>query len=233
MTWLDFTIRLAVAFLLGSVIGLERQWRQRMAGLRTNTLVCVGAALFVMLSTLTPGEASPTRIAAQVVSGIGFLGGGVILKEGASIRGLNTAATLWCAAAIGTFSGSGLILQAFLGAVAVLTTNIFLRPLGYKINQQPLNGTEVELCYRCSVICYGKDEAHVRALLLQAVSSTTLMKLRSLNSEDLEDSDKVEVEADLVTQERNDAFLEQIVSRLSLEPGICAISWRIIEQEYG
>ena len=97
MTWLDFTIRLTVAFLLGSVIGLERQWRQRMAGLRTNTLVCVGAALFVMLSTMTPGDSSPTRIAAQVVSGIGFLGGGVILKEGATIRGLNTAATLWCA----------------------------------------------------------------------------------------------------------------------------------------
>lgn len=119
MTWLDFTIRLAAAFLLGSLIGLERQWRQRLAGLRTNTLVATGAALFVMLGVMTPG-ANPTQIPAYVVSGVGFLGGGVILKEGATIRGLNTAATLWCAASIGSLSGFGFFSQALIGAVAVV-----------------------------------------------------------------------------------------------------------------
>jgi putative Mg2+ transporter-C (MgtC) family protein len=233
MTWIDFAIRLAVAFFLGSVIGLERQWRQRMAGLRTNTLVATGASLFVMLSVLTPGEASPTRVAAQVVSGIGFLAGGVILREGLSVRGLNTAATLWCAAAIGALTGAGFLSQAFIGSVAVLVANIILRPLGYRINQEPLKGTEIELCYRCSVVCRGQDEAHVRALLLQIVGTNSGIRLRSLNSEDLETPDKVEVEADLLTQERNDAFLEQIISRLSLEPGVTAVSWRVIEQEYG
>ncbi len=153
MEWTDFVIRLGVAFLLGAVLGLERQWRQRLAGLRTNTLVATGAALFVMLSTLTPGDSSPTRVAAQVVSGIGFLAGGVILREGATVRGLNTAATLWCAAAIGALSGAGLLLQAGIGTVAVLVANLVLRPLGYRINQQPLKGTELELCYRCDVIC--------------------------------------------------------------------------------
>jgi len=233
MTWTEFTIRLVVAFLLGSVLGLERQWRQRMAGLRTNTLVATGAALFVMLSVLTPGDSSPTRIAAQVVSGIGFLGGGVILREGLTVRGLNTAATLWCAAAIGSLSGAGLLLHAGIGTVAVLAANLILRPLGYRINQQPLKGTELELCYRCDVVCRAQDETHVRALLLQAVSGGNL-QLRSLYSEDLEDKpDRVSVEAELVTQERNDAFLEQIVSRLSLEPGVIASRWRIIEQEFG
>ncbi len=233
MTWTEFTIRLVVAFLLGSVLGLERQWRQRMAGLRTNTLVATGAALFVMLSVLTPGDSSPTRIAAQVVSGIGFLGGGVILREGLTVRGLNTAATLWCAAAIGSLSGAGLLLHAGTGTVAVLAANLILRPLGYRINQQPLKGTELELCYRCDVVCRAQDETHVRALLLQAVSGGNL-QLRSLYSEDLEDTpDRVSVEAELVTQERNDAFLEQIVSRLSLEPGVIASRWRIIEQEFG
>lgn len=232
MTWIEFTIRLAVAFLLGSAIGMERQWRQRMAGLRTNALVATGAALFVSQSVLIPGEASPTRIASYVVSGIGFLGGGVILREGLSVRGLNTAATLWCAAAIGSLSGFGFFPQAFIGAVAVLMTNIILRPLGYRINQQPLKGTELELCYRCSVVCRGIDEAHVRALLLQTVSNGR-MRLRCLQSEDLEESDRVEVEADLITQDRDDAFLEQIVSRLSLEPGVTAVRWRIIEEEYG
>ena len=233
MDWTEFTMRLAVAFLLGSLIGLERQWRQRMAGLRTNTLVCVGAALFVMLSVLTPGDASPTRIAAQVVSGIGFLGGGVILREGLSVRGLNTAASLWCAAAVGCLSGAGFISQAAIGAIAVLIANILLRPLGYRINQQPLKGTELQLCYRVEVICRSKHEIRVRALLLQAINASQ-MKLRSLHNEDLEGiPDKVSVEADLVTQERNDAYLEELVSRLSLEAGVTSVRWRIIEEEYG
>ena len=233
MTWIEFTVRLAIAFFLGSAIGFERQWRQRMAGLRTNTLVCVGASLFVMFSVMTPGDSSPTRIAAQVVSGIGFLGGGVILREGVTVRGLNTAASLWCAAAIRCLSGAGLIPQAFIGAVAVLLANIALRPLGYRINQQLLKGTELEICYRVEVICRSKHEVRVRALLLQAINSSK-MKLRSLHNEELEDMPgKVSVEADLVTQERNDSYLEELVSRLSLEQGVNGVKWRVIEEEYG
>ena len=98
-------------------------------------------------------------------------------------------------------------------------------------NQKPLKGTEVELCYRCSVVCRERDEAHVRALLLQAVNSGK-MQLRSLSSTDLKNTERVEVEADLVTQERDDAFLEQIVSRLSLDAGVSAVSWSIIEETY-
>ncbi len=181
---------------------------------------------------MTPG-ANPTQIPAYVVSGVGFLGGGVILKEGATIRGLNTAATLWCAASIGSLSGFGFFSQALIGAVAVLIANIFLRPLGYRINQQPLKGTEVELCYRCSVVCHSQHEAYIRTLLLRAINNGT-MRLHSLRSEDLEETpDRVEVEADLVTQDRNDTVLEQIVSDLSLEPGVSAVSWRIIEEKYG
>ncbi|MCS6958428.1 MAG: MgtC/SapB family protein [Pseudanabaenaceae cyanobacterium SKYGB_i_bin29] len=233
MTGREFIIRLAVAFLLGAILGLERQWRQRLAGLRTNTLVATGAALFVMLSVLTPGDSSPTRVAAQVVSGIGFLAGGVILREGLTVRGLNTAATLWCAAAIGSLAGSGMFLEATAGTLAVLLANLVLRPLGYRINQQPLKGTELELCYRCEVVCRSQDEAHVRALLLQSLGSSKL-RLRALASEDLEDkTDRVKVEAQIVTQEQSDALLEQVVSRLSLEPGVVAVRWRIIEQEFG
>ncbi|QQE63733.1 membrane protein [Leptolyngbya sp. BL0902] len=233
MDWTEFAVRLAVAFLLGSALGLERQWRQRMAGLRTSTLVATGAALFVMLSVLTPDDASPTRIAAQVVSGIGFLAGGVILREGLTVRGLNTAATIWCAAAIGSLAGAGFFAPATLGAIAVLIANTVLRPISHRINQQPLQGTELELCYQCSLICHSQDEAHVRALLLQALGPSK-MRLRSLCSEDLKDEkNRVEVEAEMVTQTRNDQLLEQIISRLSLEPGVTAASWRIIEQEFG
>src|SRR5258708_5271144 len=100
-------INLTVAFCLSAAIGFERQWRNRLAGLRTNTLVALGAASFVVFAALVPGEGSPTRVAAQVVSGIGFLGAGLIFREGMSVRGLNTAATLWCSAAIGVLAGVG------------------------------------------------------------------------------------------------------------------------------
>src|SRR4030081_3799842 len=94
-------INLAVALGLSAVIGFERQWRNRLAGLRTNTLVALGAATFVIFSALDPGDGSPTRVAAQVVSGIGFLGAGLIFREGLDVRGLNTAAPLWCSGAVG------------------------------------------------------------------------------------------------------------------------------------
>jgi len=99
---------LAVAVSLGAVIGFERQWRNRLAGLRTNALVALGSATFVVFEALMPGDTSPTRVAAQVVSGIGFIGAGLIFREGLSVRGLNTAATLWCSAAIGVLAGAAL-----------------------------------------------------------------------------------------------------------------------------
>src|SRR4051812_44299980 len=90
MEIVSFILNVGAALLMGAAIGLERQFRQRTAGLRTNALVCVGAALFVSLSRLIGPEASPSRVAAQVVSGVGFLGGGIILREGFNVRGMNT-----------------------------------------------------------------------------------------------------------------------------------------------
>ena len=103
---LDLSIGVVVAFMLATLIGAERQWRQRSAGLRTNVLVAVGAAAFVSLGMHLNGNAGAAQIAAYVVSGIGFLGAGVIMKEGAHVWGLNTAATLWCSAAVGALSPS-------------------------------------------------------------------------------------------------------------------------------
>jgi len=106
LTTLEFFTRLAVGLGCGALIGAERQWRARMAGLRTNALVAAGATLFVLYSDID-GSANSTQVAAYVVSGIGFLGGGVILRDGFHVRGLNTAATLWCSAAVGVLSASG------------------------------------------------------------------------------------------------------------------------------
>jgi putative Mg2+ transporter-C (MgtC) family protein len=152
------------------------------------------------------------------------LGAGVILREGINVRGLNTAATLWCSAMVGTFAGAGqLVASAVAGAIVVLT-NLFLRPLIYMINRQPM-GAEIETRYSVELRCHGQEEAHVRALLLQAAASAGL-GLRRLTSENLEDSPQVTVSALLVSANRNDAALEQIIGRMSLEPFVTAAHWQ-------
>jgi putative Mg2+ transporter-C (MgtC) family protein len=219
-------INLAVATLLGACIGFERQWRQRMAGLRTNTLVAIGAASFVVFESFFPGEASPTRVAAQVVSGIGFLGAGIIFREGLQVSGLNTAATLWCSAAVGLLAGSGHALHAAAATAFVVFVNLTLRPLVRLINRQPIVRAETDFRYSVRVVCRGPEEAHVRALLLQGAGGGNL-SLRQLDSTDLEESGRVEVNAMLTSPVKNDAVLEQVVGRLSLEPTVSAASWTV------
>jgi putative Mg2+ transporter-C (MgtC) family protein len=219
-------ISLGIATLLGGCIGFERQWRQRMAGLRTNTLVAIGAASFVVFSGLFPGEDSPTRMAAQVVSGIGFLGAGIIFREGLHVTGLNTAATLWCSAAVGLLAGSGHPLHAALATGFVVLVNLTLRPLVRIINRQPITQAEADLHYRVRVVCRSPEEAHIRALLLRGTGNGQL-SLRRLESNDLEESGRVEVTAELTAQSKSDAILEQVVGRLSLEPTVSAASWSV------
>jgi putative Mg2+ transporter-C (MgtC) family protein len=130
MNILDFAIRLAAALVMGALVGLERQWRQRIAGTRTNALVAAGASAFVMCAFMVRDSSrSEAQIVSYVVSGVGFLGAGVIFKDAGGVRGLNTAATIWCSAAIGAVCGLGNPFHALLVVVAVLCTNIVLRPL--------------------------------------------------------------------------------------------------------
>jgi putative Mg2+ transporter-C (MgtC) family protein len=222
---LPTALRLAVALLLGSAIGVERQWYQKMAGLRTNALVALGACGFVVFSGLV-GQGDPTRVAAQVVTGIGFLGAGVILREGINVHGLNTAATLWCSAMVGTLAGAGLLGPSVLAAGFVIVTNLVLRPLVRRLNFRSLTATDVETCYTVEIACKAAEEARMRSLLLHALSQAGL-GLRRLDSQDIADSSKVTVTAQAVAAKRNDAALEQIVGRLSLEPDVSAATWQI------
>src|SRR5439155_11891784 len=167
----EIAFRLGTALLFGAIIGFERQWRQRMAGLRTNALVSVGAAGFDLCSMTVTADSSPPRVAAQIVSGIGSLGAGVIMREGVNISGLNTAATLWCSAMVGTFAGAGQLIASVIAASFILLTNLFLRPLVRLINRQPLGAVEIETHYSVELRCQGQQEAHIRALLLQAAAS--------------------------------------------------------------
>jgi putative Mg2+ transporter-C (MgtC) family protein len=141
--WAEVLLRLSVAGALGAAIGFERELREREAGLRTHLLVCLGSALFTIISAygfhefLTSGDAvvrsDPTRIAAQIVTGIGFLGAGAIIRQGISVRGLTTAATLWVAAAIGMATGAGYYSGALIGTVLTVLALGPLRIMAYPV----------------------------------------------------------------------------------------------------
>lgn len=223
-----FVFRLGLALILGALIGAERQWRQRMAGLRTNALVAAGAAMFLMMGGLIAGDGSQGRVAAYVVSGIGFLGGGVILKDGLSIRGLNTAATLWCTAAVGALSGLGYVFFPVSGTLAILGANTLLRPIAKAMDRNK-DSADAEIVYLVRITCRLADDNHIRSRLLEAASVEALL-LRSVESEDLETDGRVRVQATLMSMGRQDTLLEQIVSRLGVEPGVTAASWQVVAE---
>jgi putative Mg2+ transporter-C (MgtC) family protein len=227
-----FAARAMVALALGAVVGLERQWRQRMAGLRTNALVALGSSLFELLGTgLAPERgADPTRIAAYVVSGVGFLGAGVLIRDGGTVRGINTAATIWCSAAIGVLAGAGFVVQAVIGALFVVLAHLTLRPVARRIDRRPASAdSEVETVYRFRAVCRAADEAHIRVLVVQALSGDEYT-LRALSSKDL-DQGHVEVVAELHRYGRDDVAMEAAVSRLSLEPSVSSVTWNVISPE--
>jgi putative Mg2+ transporter-C (MgtC) family protein len=220
-----FVLDIAAALLMGVAIGVERQWRQHPAGLRTNALVALGAALFVSLSRLMDDQNSPTRIASYIVSGLGFLGGGVILREGLNVRGMNTAATIWCSGAIGTLCGAGFVAHAALGTLAILALHLCLRPAGRWIDSRVKKSADVETLYRMRVVC-PREEAHViRTILLRHINAHPSMRVQGFTTQDTDKEDQVAVVVDLYSVVRNERALEDLVNRINIEPRITSVSW--------
>jgi len=223
---------IGLAVLLGISVGMERQWRQRAAGLRTNTLVCLGAAAFVDLAgRVNEAAAGRTQVIAYVVSGVGFLGAGAIMKEGANIRGLNTAATLWCSAAIGSCAGAGQWIPAIFIAVIVIAVNLFLRPLTHVIDR--LSGTaalEAAASYSIRIVCTDAEEANARLTLVTGIAEAGLT-LHELDSENSDEEGSVEILAHVAAITRSDASIERLAGRLSLEPNVTAVNWRVLVGE--
>jgi putative Mg2+ transporter-C (MgtC) family protein len=226
-SWLELFVRLGCALVFGAAIGAERQYRQRTAGLRTYSLVAVGAALFILLAPLTGVQAEGTRIAAQVISGVGFLGAGVLMRTGLSVHGLNTASTIWCSAAVGVLAGSGFYAAAFLGTLFVLSINIFLRPLAHWVGRYSKDKGEHEVSYSFRLLCRNRQESRVRTLLIQLVGSSPLL-LQEIESAVGTDDKLTVIKAVLSATERSDAQVEQIASRLTLERDIVGVSWNAL-----
>jgi putative Mg2+ transporter-C (MgtC) family protein len=219
----DFALRLAVGVGCGALIGLERQWRARMAGLRTNALVAGGATLFVLYAVATE-DGSPTRVASYVVSGVGFLGGGVILREGFNVRGLNTAATLWCSAAVGVLAASGHLVFTLIATATAVAIHVLGRPLGRLIDHDDTNEEDEDLQpFLVQVICRPKSEKYARAHIVQHASSNDIT-LRGIHTGRATD-DELTLTAHVLMNGRTSAKLERLVAELSLQPGVRAVQW--------
>ncbi len=228
---LDFATRLAVAFLLGALIGVERQWRQRSAGLRTNTLVSLGAASFLLLAAEIAGDATG-RVASYIVSGIGFLGAGVIMKDGGAVQGLNTAATIWCSAAVGALCGVGMYPQATLVALAIILTHVLLRPLGLLLGRMSFSKSEHEqLDYMIKLKCSTDVENAVRITLMQLLGNEDRVLLKSLSSDDTDDKSHVIITAIIRAVTPQDSLIEQVASRLTIQEKVVKVRWEIIGAE--
>lgn len=222
-------VNMFVALTCGAVIGSERQMRQRLAGLRTNALVALGAASFVIFSQLFPNEVSPTRVAAQVVSGIGFLGAGIIFRDGFNVHGLNTAATLWCSAAVGLIAGAGALPFAALLTAMVVFINLGLRPLVKWLKKKTNAGVPLTRNYCVTVTCQPSQEAEVRGLILRTLSLGGL-HLSEINLRPAELADHIDLAVTLIGDGVLDQVLEQSAARLAMEPGLRRVRWQVLDE---
>lgn len=224
MVLTDFMVRMLCAFLTGAAIGVERQYKQHNAGLRTNILVSIGAAAFTVISySLTTGSGDPSRVAAQIVSGIGFIGGGLILKDGFNVRGLNTAATIWCSAACGTLSGVGMYTEAFILVGCVLVTHCLLRPL-CRFWERRLSGSNT---YSIKVECKEEMLEKVRQLIDTTLAFNSDLKLHALYYKERGECVVVNCELEIIGE--HTALLDLLVSRLRARFGILNAGWEKTE----
>lgn len=229
MVLTEYIIRLCAAFVFGAIIGAERQSRQKNAGLRTNTLVCLGSAGFVLLSfSLSETGGDPTRIASQVVTGVGFLGGGLIIKDGFSVRGINTAATIWCSAAVGALSACALYWQALIMALLVVLTHSLMRPLGEILGRHSYFKSRNEsLTYVLRIRCKDQVENRLRVLIINAITVDPHLQLRSLKSADAEEVDYCVVTAEIHAEGKHDLVIEKLASQLTVEYGVTQVRWEV------
>jgi putative Mg2+ transporter-C (MgtC) family protein len=223
MELVEFTIRIAASALFGFLIGFERQLTGHPAGIRTNVLVSLGSCVFVILSFIidTPDQ---TRIAGQIVTGLGFLCSGIIFKDGVNVRGLNTAATIWCTAAIGVLASSGYILYAFVATLLLIAANVILRPISNKIN--PLFD-ESGKCYQITAICAENKKKLIRTLIMDHISSSKLV-LTDLESKNIADN-KVQIVAKMhVFGKNREEIAETLIDKIREEEHVSSVGWEIL-----
>lgn len=219
LDYTKFLLQIIVCFLLSSCIGIERQYRRRSVGLRTIILVSLGAFLFVRFSFSFPGS-DMTRIASQVVAGIGFLGAGVIIKDEKSVKGLTTAATLWCSAAIGILCSANLLFEAAIGTLFILFTNIILRSVNSKINN--LSGNITYNLYSLSIICEEKNEVKILKIIKE-ITKENKAEINSIETSDTE-TGNVKIDISIIVNLEKDTLINEIMQKLPERKDVISIS---------
>ena len=218
----ELFLRVIVASILGYMIGYERKNRDKSAGMRTHAIVALGAALMMVVSKYgfyDVEKVDSSRVAAQIVSGIGFLGGGLILKDGFTVRGLNTAATIWCSAACGTLSGVGLYREAAILVACVLVTHCLFRPLCTFLGKR----TAGVFHYSVRAECKRNVSESIQKLIMDTLAFDKNVKLNSLFYKG--DEERVTVCCNMETLGEHKALLDLLVSRLRSRSEVYSAGW--------
>ena len=210
---------------MGFLIGLERQITGHSIGVRTGVLVCIGASLFTSFAFCVP-DGDSSRMAAQVISGVGFLGSGIIFKDGLQVRGINTAATIWCTAGIGVLAGSGNHLFATVAALCLITVNMILHFVSRKMTRWQFADDSGGI-FKLSLICSLEKEGEIRkktAALLSGKNSYLL----SLDSKKLE-GNHILIETRFAYEGSDyTEYNENVVDKLLKIESVCNTKWTII-----
>ena len=223
MPLIDFVLRICCAVGFGFLIGLERQLTGHVAGIRTNILVSLGACLFTLFSVLV-GGGDPTRVGAQVVTGIGFLCSGIIFKEGLNVKGLNTAATIWCTASIGVLCSTGFLLHTTVAALILFVSNLSFRFISDRI--QPLAYfEEEENTYMLSISCRDENEFGIRSMIMNSLSNTRLHLTNLQSTNDSGGCVTIEAVVHAVGR-RRDEDIEKMTAKIALEKGVTRVGWK-------
>ena len=217
--YIEFLYQIMICFILSFCIGFERQYRRRAIGLRTIILVCIGSFLFIRFSYEFPGS-DMTRIASQVVAGIGFLGAGVIIKDEKSVKGLTTAATLWASAAIGILCSANLIFEATIGTLVILFTNIILRTINTNINN--LSGNIDYNLYCFDIICEEEKENDI-VKIIKEVANDYKSEIISIKNKEENDS-LIKVEIIIKNDNKSNKLTNEIMQKLTGRKDITSIS---------
>ena len=226
---LDTLVSLVLAFLLGTLIGVERQYRQRTAGLRTNALVALAAAAFVDIAMHIAGADGAVRVISYVVSGVGFLGAGVIMKEGMNVRGLNTAATLWASAAVGACTGVDMGAEAALVTILVIGGNTLLRPLAAAIDRIPIDNKASEAVYEVRIVTDPDSAAAARRAAIARLAAAQF-PVADVEMETIGEA-RVEIVATLVNTSVDAAKLGAAVEALAKLQEIESADWEMSTSE--
>lgn len=217
---LEFIIRIGVCLLLSILIGSERQYRNGVVGLRTNVLVAIGSFMFNYVAFGVSGNHDFTRMGAGIVSGMGFLGAGIIIQENNRVKGLNTAATLWCVSAIGVLTSSGMLFESCVGTFLVLFSNIILRLISFFVMNKIKNKLKEKCILRVS--CTRTIEGSICQTLSSYIEQHNL-NLISMNKDEVT-KDEVKLVVTIITSRPDE--VDNLVKTLSAEVGVTSLSWK-------